>query len=227
MYSELQKKIGYKFKDENLLKQALTHKSYTNENKSARNNERLEFFGDAILQYFVTIELFNKFPSESEGLLSAYRSALVSGLSLGKVAEKIGVKSLILTSVGQRGDMERNGESIIQDAVESLIGAMFLDSEEGKIATKEFINNYILSSIDEILENELWVDSKTKFQEKSQSETGITPTYRVLSEDGPEHERKFTVAVYLDEEKISEGTGRSKQQAQQDAAKNALQCRKW
>lgn len=225
--SDFQKKIGVKFKNQDLLALAFIHRSYINENKSEQiqHNERLEFLGDAVLELVTTEFLYERFPEKPEGELTNHRSALVKGVHLAKVARKIGVGEFLQMSKGEEASGGRKKDYLLANAVEAIIGAIYLD--KGYKESKKFIEKYILVSIDEILEKKLHVDAKSNFQEISQEKRGITPTYEVISEEGPDHNKKFTMGAYIGEEKIAEGKGSSKQTAEQDAARNALVKLNW
>ena len=223
------KKIGVTFNNIDLLRSACTHRSYLNENKDAKldHNERLEFLGDAVLELVVTSFLFRKYPKKDEGQLTAYRSAIVNTVSLGKVAEKIGLKDVIMLSRGEAKDTGRARSVISANAVEAVIGAIYMDG--GYNAAANFIANHILDTIDieEIVKNKSWIDAKSKFQEKAQEKGGITPTYRTLKESGPDHDKEFTLGVFLGDIQIATGSGTSKQEAEQKAAEKALQVKGW
>ena len=217
---ELEKKIGYHFKDKNLLEQVFIHKSYTNESVGKENNERLEFLGDAILQSIVTDFLFNKFPDEKEGRLSVYRSALVDGEALFEVSKSIGLSKYILMSKGQKESDSRSKKGLISDACEALVGAIFLDG--GYEEAIKFVMNFVTSRTELMLSEEKWIEPKTTLQEHTQSINLGIPEYRLVSEDGPDHDKKFVIELYIGGELSTTGTGNSKQEAQQDAAKKAL-----
>lgn len=219
----LQRKIGFKFSDLNFLKEALTHRSYLNENPSWKhdNNERLEFLGDAVLELVMTEELFTRFPEKEEGELTIYRAGMVNTKNLAAVAKTIGLDEQILLSRGETKSFAgRSRESISADAVEALIGAIYLD--EGYRAASEFIQKFIIPGVDKITK-EGGKDPKSSVQEIAQSKHKITPSYKVLSESGPAHERTFKVGLYFNQELKSEGEGNSKQEAETDAAKKLLQ----
>ncbi len=219
----LQQKIGIKFKKLGLLKEALTHRSYLNENPSWEhdNNERLEFLGDAVLELIMTEELFNRFPEREEGELTIYRAGMVNTKNLAAVAKKIGLADQILLSRGEAKSFAgRSQESISADAVESLIGALYLD--QGYPKAKEFIDKFIVPGLDKIAKDG-GKDPKSLVQEIAQSNYKITPNYKVLDESGPAHERTFRVGLYLGDELKAEGEGNSKQEAETAAAQKLLQ----
>jgi len=225
---KLAKHIGVTFSDLSLLKTACTHRSFLNENRSAgEHNERLEFLGDAVLELVVTSFLFRKFPKKAEGELTAYRSAIVNTHSLIKVAEHVGLNDYLLLSKGESRDMGRARSVILANAVEAVIGAIYLD--QGYNAAANFISDNILNviDIDEIVKKKLWLDAKSRFQEKAQEKNGITPTYKTLKETGPDHDKQFTLGVFIGDEHIATGSGPSKQEAEQKAAERALEVKGW
>lgn len=218
--------LGLSFKDLSLLEEALTHRSYLNENKSALNhNERLEFLGDAVLELAVTRFLFDKFPTKPEGDLTAYRAALVNTFSISEIAEKLGMNDMLRLSKGEKRDTGRARQIILADAFEALLGALYLD--QGYDAAELFVATHLYPKIDEVLANKSYQDAKSRFQEQAQDEEGITPRYKVISEEGPDHSRTFVVGVYLNDKEIGRGEGKSKQEAEQAAAKAGLDKRGW
>jgi len=218
----LEKITGYKFKNKALIQEALTHRSYLNENPRWPNNhnERLEFLGDAVLELAVTEELYNRFPDEDEGKLTAIRAALVNFQNLAKLGKEIGVTETILLSRGEAKDIGRAREVITANAFEAVIGAIYLDS--GYEETRKVINKVVMPGLDHILKNGSYRDAKSLLQEKLQEEQKITPNYRVLSESGPEHKKIFKVGVYCNGDLIATGEGYSKQEAELEAARKAL-----
>ena len=226
-FSKFEERAGIKFKDQQLLRQAFIHRSYLNENKSTvlEHNERLEFLGDAVLELIVTEYLFKKFPTKPEGELTAYRSALVNANTLAGVAESIAVNDFLLLSKGESKDKGRARQVIMANAMESIIGAIFLDS--GYSAAESFVAQHVLPLTDKIIEQGSFIDAKSLFQEKAQENTGVTPSYKTLREEGPDHNKVFTIGVYLETELVVEGVGKSKQEAEQDAAHKALQIKGW
>ncbi|OHB15807.1 MAG: ribonuclease III [Candidatus Zambryskibacteria bacterium RIFOXYC1_FULL_39_10] len=225
--NQFEKIIGVEFNDTNLLKQALTHRSFLNENKNLKggHNERLEFLGDAVLELVITDYLYNEYPEKNEGDLTSIRSALVNAQTCAEVARRIEVNDYMLLSRGEAKDVGRARQYILANALEAIIGAIYMDL--GYEKAKEFILKYITPMTEQIVKDELWVDSKSKFQEKSQDIVGVTPAYKTLKEIGPDHDKKFTVGVFLNDEMISEGEGDSKQDAEQSAARNALKEKGW
>jgi len=226
-FSKFEKVAGVDFKNKDLLRQAFVHRSYLNENKTTvvEHNERLEFLGDAVLELIVTEFLFKKFPAKPEGELTAYRSALVNAVTLSGVAEGLQVNNFLLLSKGEAKDRGRARSVIMANAMESIIGAIFLDSGYG--AAETFVTAHVLTLTDQIIAEGTFIDSKSLFQEKAQENTGITPAYKTLREEGPDHNKIFTVGVYLETELVTEGAGKSKQEAEQDAAQKALSLKSW
>jgi len=225
--AELENIIPYSFKNKDLLLEALTHRSFINENRNFKldHNERLEFLGDAVLELIVTEYIFKNYPNP-EGDLTNWRAALVNSTSLQEVAEKIGLENFMQLSKGERQDTNSKARgSIIADAVEALIGAIYLDA--GYTESKKFIDKYFIARLNYILENNLFEDPKSKFQELSQEKEGATPYYKVLEESGPDHAKKFIIGVYLDKEMIATGEGSSKQEAQVNAATAAINKKNW
>jgi ribonuclease-3 len=223
----LQTLLEVVFKDTTLLLSAVTHRSYLNEHREAtwEHNERLEFLGDAVLELVVTDFLFIKYPEKPEGELTAIRAALVNTVSLASASEKLGVNKYLLMSKGEAKDEGRARQYILANVFESCIGAIYLD--QGYNASRDFIARRLFDATEEIVQKRLWQDAKSRFQELSQEQASITPTYETLSQDGPDHDRVFTVGVFLRHEKVAEGQGRSKQEAEQEAAKAAVANKGW
>ena len=228
-FQKFSEKIKVQFNDISLLKQACTHRSFLNENKAAglEHNERLEFLGDAVLELVITSYLYRKYPDKHEGDLTSYRSALVNTHSLGKVATTLGVNEYLLLSKGESKDTGRARAIIMADSVEAIIGAVYLD--KGYDSAANFISENLLEviDIDEIVDKKLWLDAKSRFQERAQEETGITPSYKTLKEAGPDHNKMFTLGVFIGDVQIALGTGLSKQEAEQKAAEKALEVKGW
>ncbi len=218
--------LNVNFKNFQLLQEAITHRSYLNENRKYNlpHNERLEFLGDAVLELSVTRYLFDNYQNP-EGELTNWRASLVNGEMLAKVAKKLGLDNYLLMSKGEKKDIGKAREYITANAVEAIIGAIYLD--KGFDAADKFIKENIVINLPEILENKSYLDPKSYFQEKAQEVTGITPSYEVVEEWGPDHDKHFKVAVFLEKEKVAEGEGRSKQEAQRNAADNGLETKKW
>lgn len=224
---KLEDVIGVRFAEKELLLSAITHRSYLNEHKEAtwEHNERLEFLGDAVLELVVTDFLFLKYPDKPEGELTAVRAALVNTVSLAATSERMGVNEYLLMSKGEAKDTGRARQYILANSFEALIGAIYMD--QGYDTAKTFIADRLFAKTDEIVQKRLWQDAKSRFQELSQEHVSITPTYETISQDGPDHDRVFTVAVFLKKEKVAEGKGRSKQEAEQQAAEKAIEAKGW
>lgn len=216
-------KLGFEFGNISLLIDAFTHRSYMNEHKKSANvhNERLEFLGDAVLELVVTDSLYRKH-DEPEGILTSWRSALVRTESIGEAGAALGYEPLLRLSRGEKRGSDRARQQILANAFEALIGAIYL--EKGYEVAAEFIEKTILSKLDSILASGSWRDPKSHLQEVSQSIDGMTPQYRVIEEIGPDHEKIFTLGVYVGNELMGTGTGHSKQIAQQQAASSALEA---
>ncbi len=220
--SKLENKLGLKFKDKSLLQEALTHRSYLNEYPSARtHNERLEFLGDAVLELAVTEYLFNIYPDYEEGQLTSLRAALVNYQMLSRIAREVGLEDYLLLSRGEAKDVGRARDVILANAFEAVIGAIYLD--KGYQEAKKFIEKTVLVLLDEVVEKKLYRDPKSVLQEIVQEELKITPTYKVLSEFGPDHRKEFVVGVFFGDELKAEGRGFSKQEAEIKAAEAALE----
>lgn len=206
--------------------EAMTHRSYLNENRNHAfaHNERMEFLGDAVLELVVTEYLFNNY-NNAEGEMTAWRAALVNGEMLARVAREIGIEKFLLMSRGEAKDTGKARDYLLANAMEAIIGAIYLDN--GYESAKAFITKHILAHMQEVLDKKLYLDPKSYFQEQAQAHTGITPHYQSVAEAGPDHERVFTAAVLLGEEEVARGSGKSKQEAQRNAAKKALEMRGW
>lgn len=220
--SPFEKKIGVKFNNVDSLRQVFVHRSFLNENASFTldHNERLEFLGDAVLE-LVTTEFLYKNYSNPEGELTNWRSALVKGEMLAKVSSDLGVDDYMYLSRGEAKSDGRGRQIILANAFEALIGAIYLDL--GLESAREFVSKYILSKLPEILEEGSYVDAKSKLQETVQEKEGFTPLYRVIGEAGPDHDKRFTVGVFINDRMVGEGSGSSKQAAEQTAATKALE----
>src|SRR3989338_1014852 len=207
---ELEKRIGHTFRDQKLLKEALTHRSYLNENPSwgVPHNERLECLGDAALELAATEGLFNRYPDYEEGTMTAFRAALVNFVMLVRIAREIELERFVLLSRGEAKDNGRAREVILANAFDALIGAIYLDA--GYAAVKKFTEQFVLSHLDEVVKQGLYKDPKSELQEKVQAEKKLTPTYRVIKEEGPDHDKRFTVCVYFGDACVAEGEGPSK-----------------
>ncbi len=214
--------IKYDFKNQDLLKEALTHRSYLNENPSWKHphNERLEFLGDAVLELIVTENLFEQFPKHAEGQLTTYRAALVNYQMLAEVSKEFNLEKFILLSRGEAKDTGRARDVILANAFESLTGAIYLDG--GYEKTKRFVEEFVMPRLKDVLEKGLYRDAKSLLQEKTQGELKLTPLYKVMEEAGPDHKKMFTVGVYFGDKLAAIGQGYSKQDAEVEAAKKAL-----
>ncbi len=226
-FSKFEKKVSVNFKDKNLLKQAFIHRSYLNENPKVgiHHNERLEFLGDAVLELITTNYLYKNYPDKNEGDLTSYRAALVNAVTLSMVAEKLGMNEFLLLSKGESKDTGKARQDILANTFESFLGALYLD--QGYEKSNDFVEEFLFPEMKEILEKGSWRDAKSVFQEKAQEHFGITPVYKVLSESGPDHDKRFTVGVFLSKELIVDGSGKSKQEAEQKAAEGALKKKGW
>ncbi len=222
-FTALEKRIGISFKNDKLLKEALTHRSYLNENPSwdLPNNERLEFLGDAVLEIIVTEFLFNAYPKFQEGELTSLRAALVNYIMLSQIAKEISLDNFILFSKGEAKDKGKAREVILANAMEALIGALYLDGGYDK--AKEFISGFITPKITIVIKEGLYRDAKSWLQEIVQEKDKVTPMYKVLGEKGPDHEKEFSVGVYIGDKLLAEGAGASKQEAERNAAEHALE----
>jgi len=225
-FNQLQKQLKIKFKNFDLLRQAVVHRSYLNENPrfELEHNERLEFLGDAVLELVVTDYLYRRYPNP-EGELTNWRSSLVNARMLSQKARLLNLNDYLFLSRGETKDVGKAREIILANAFEALIGAIYLD--QGYSAAKDFVDQQILTELPAILENNLYLDPKSRLQESTQDKFCVTPNYRVLEEWGPDHARKFRIGVYLGEQQIGEGEGSSKQQAQVVAAEQALKDKSW
>jgi len=226
-FSQLEKVLGVNFKNKDLLTQAFVHRSYINENPKfdLSHNERLEFLGDAVLEVAVTEYLFLKYPEKLEGELTAWRASLVNTKMLSKISGELGFNDYLLLS---QGEIKENGKArqyILANTFESFIGSLYLD--QGLEICKKFIIKNLVKELPEIIEQKLYEDAKSCFQKEAQDKVSITPTYEVLDEVGPDHDKKFTVGVFLGKELIAKGQGSSKQEAEEDAAAKALEIKNW
>lgn len=220
--AELEKKLNVSFKNKNLLETAFTHRSYINESNGAvqEHNERLEFLGDAVLEILVSEYLFNKFPNLREGDLTAYRSAVVKMESLAEISEELSFGKYISMSKGEEMTGGRHRPYILANTFEAFLGSLFVD--QGIEECKRFISSVFFDKIDTIIEEKRYIDSKSQLQEMSQEVYKVTPLYKLIKEEGPDHDKTFTVDVIIKDKILGKGVGKSKQQAQQDAAKDAL-----
>jgi len=219
---QLEKSIHYSFQNGDLLKEALTHRSYLNENPRWHlpHNERLEFLGDAVLELIVTEALYQQYPEYTEGQLTVFRAALVNYQMLASISKNCELHKHILLSKGEARDNGRAREVILANAMESLIGAIYLDGGYG--VAKTFVEQFVLSELKNVIQEGTYRDAKSLLQEKTQADLKVTPLYKVLEESGPDHQRFFVVGVYLGEKLRAKGSGFSKQEAEVEAAKEAL-----
>lgn len=226
-FSNFEKKVKIVFKDKDLLEQAFIHRSYINENPSVgrSHNERLEFLGDAVIELVVTDFLYKKYPTYSEGELTALRSALVNAVIISEVAVDIGMNDYLLLSKGEKKDNGKARQYILANTYEAYVGALYLDQGVGMVNT--FVKKTLLLKTDEIVNKKLWRDAKSLVQEKAQEFVNVTPAYKVLKESGPDHDKQFTVGIYFGANLIAEGKGKSKQEAEQKAAENAIKIKNW
>src|SRR3989338_2297046 len=220
-------RLGFPFNNLNLLIEALTHRSYLNEHRdyAGSHNERLEFLGDAVLELATTDFLFKKYPAKPEGELTSYRAALVNTVSLAESAQLLGISDYLLLSKGESKDTGRARDVILADAFEAIIGAIYLDSSYAN--AEAFIAKNLYSKIDDVIAKRTYQDAKSRFQEIAQEKRGITPSYETLSEIGPDHNKRFTVGVFIGSEEIARGVGQSKQEAEQSAAQAGLDKTGW
>lgn len=225
-YAELAKSIGVDFKDVSLFKQALVHRSYLNEHRDfpLDHNERLEFLGDAVLELVVTEYLYLHYPNP-EGELTNWRAALVNSKMLATLSTEAGIEDYLFLSKGESKDTGKARQYILANAFEAIIGAIYLD--QGWEVSKEFISKRLLTKLEHILEKKLYLDPKSKFQEMAQERLGVTPSYQVVGEDGPDHAKEFEVVALLKDTVVAKGKGTSKQEAQVSAADAALKAKGW
>ncbi len=226
-FTPFEESIDIFFKDKNLIQQAFIHRSYINENPKSQleHNERLEFLGDAVIELIVTDSLYKSYPDNNEGDLTAYRSALVNAVVMGEVATALNMNNYLLLSKGENKDVGRARQTILANTYESFVGALYLD--QGYPSCEKFIVNTLMPRLEEIIAKKTWKDAKSQIQEEAQERLGITPSYKVLSEVGPDHDKHFTIGIFFGDKKIAEGTGKSKQESQQVAAQNALLVKGW
>lgn len=215
-------KLGFEFKNVDLLATAFTHRSYVNEHKRSaqKHNERLEYLGDAILELVVSDFLYRNY-DKPEGVMTAWRSALVRTESIGEAGEKLGYLPLIRLSKGERNGTDRAHASIVADCFEALIGAIYLDKDYQ--TAKDFIYKHIISKADEVINGDDWRDPKSYLQEFAQKIDGVTPQYQLLKEEGPDHDKTFTIALRVGKYTRGHGTGKSKQDAQEKAAREGIE----
>jgi len=226
-FSLLEKKLNLHFKNKDLLIQAFVHRSYLNENPSFHlsHNERLEFLGDAVLEIVVTEYLFQNYPKKTEGELTNWRAALVNAKMLAKIAEELGFNDFLLLSKGEEKEVGKARRYILANTFEAFIGSLYLD--QGYDTCREFIKKHLIKELPQIIEKGLFKDAKSRFQEEAQERVGITPVYKVLEEWGPDHAKHFIMGVFLGDTLVAKGEGSSKQEAEEEAAKSALEIKNW
>ncbi len=226
-FKAFEAKLNLSFNDPKLLRQAFTHRSYINEHRgeAGSHNERLEFLGDAVLELISTHFLFEKFPNHDEGELTAFRASLVNAVTCAEIATALGMNDFLLLSKGESKDHGRARGILLANAFEALIGAIYLD--QGLDAARTFISEHLFPKIDEIVHKQLWRDAKSALQEKVQEHEGVTPHYSVVRESGPDHDKEFVVGVYAKDRLLAQGTGKSKQEAEQAAAQAAIEAKGW
>jgi ribonuclease III len=212
--------IVNEFKNKTLINTALTHRSYLNENaNSKQSNERMEFLGDAILEFLVSKAIYAKYTNKEEGFLTALRANLVNTINLSRVAKKLDVGTKLLMSRGEEESGGRSNETLLANTIEAIIGAIFLD--RGLDSVSDFLDKYILIDLDEIASKPL-KDAKSRLQEMVQAKGLMAPKYRVVKEVGPDHNKQFTIEVVINDNSVSLGSGKSKNDAEQNAAEKAL-----
>lgn len=223
MLDEFEKGLQLNFKNKDLLKTAFIHRSYLNEHAAEQlpHNERLEFLGDSVLGFIVSEYLFNKYPTRPEGDLTNFRSSIVNARTLAEVARKLNLGKYLLLSKGEEATGGRDRQYLLANTFEALLGAIYLDS--GLEKAEKLIGDFLLPLLPEIIDKGSYKDFKSALQELAQEKVNITPTYKVLEEVGPDHDRTFKVGVFLGDKQVGSGGGKSKQQAEQEAASNALE----
>jgi len=226
-FSLLEKKFNLKFKNKDFLIQAFTHRSYLNENPDfyLAHNERLEFLGDAVLELAVTEHLFKQYPDKSEGELTSWRAALVNAKILADIARNLGFNDFLLLSRGETKETGKARQYILANTFEAFVGALYLD--RGYKDCQGFIEKNVITELPRILKDNLFRDAKSLFQERAQEKVSITPTYKVIRDWGPDHAKHFIIGVFLRDKLVAEGEGSSKQEAEEKAAKKALEVKAW
>ncbi|RLC40220.1 MAG: ribonuclease III [Candidatus Nealsonbacteria bacterium] len=225
-FSQLEKKLNLSFKNKDLLVQAFCHRSYLNEHPDfyLDHNERLEFLGDAVLELIVTEHLYRNY-KVPEGELTNWRAALVNAQNLARIAKNLGFEDYLLLSKGEAQDTGKARQYILANTFEAFLGSLYLD--QGLEKAREFVKTHLLPDLPRIIKEGLYKDAKSRFQEEAQERVKITPTYRVLKEWGPDHAKHFVMGVFLGEELVAQGEGSSKQEAEEEAAQNALKVKNW
>ncbi len=226
-FPKLEKKLNVFFKNKDLLAQAFCHRSYLNENPDFKlfHNERLEFLGDAVLELVITQHLFKKYPEQTEGRLTNWRASLVNSKILASVAQELNFEDFLLLSRGEQKELGKARYYILGNTFEAFIGALFLD--QGLEPCESFIQKHVLVRLEKIIQEGSFRDSKSCFQELAQEKVRITPIYKVLKEWGPDHDKHFSVGVFLEDKMIIDGQGSSKQEAEEAAARKALEIKDW
>ncbi|MEK7621676.1 MAG: ribonuclease III [Patescibacteria group bacterium] len=226
-FHNFETEVGITFRNPKLLEQAFTHRSYLNESARADldHNERLEFLGDAVLELATTDYLYHRYPKQTEGDLTAYRAALVNTVTIAEAAAELGMNNYLLLSRGEAKDVGRARQAILANTFESLIGALYLD--QGYDAARSFIERHLTPRVEQVIAARRFQDAKSYFQEKAQAVADKTPSYELIRESGPDHDKIFTVGVYLGKELVATGSGHSKQEAEQVAAREGLERRGW
>lgn len=226
MYKNLEEKIGLEFGDSQLLRQAFVHRSYLNEHRSSKmeSNERLEFLGDAVLELVVTEHLYTRYPNP-EGELTNWRSALVKGEMLAKIARELSLGDYLFLSHGEEKSGGREKDYLLANTFEALVGVIYL--EMGYKQSQTFIQNFLLVHLEYILASGAHIDAKSRLQELAQEKVGVTPSYKLQHEEGPDHDKVFTMGAFIGERMVGKGGGTSKQAAEQSAAEDALKRLKW
>lgn len=219
--------IGVSFHNKHLLKTAFTHRSYLNEHggKGVEHNERMEFLGDAVLELVVTDHLYRTYPDKPEGELTAYRSALVNTNTISDAAKNLGMNDFLLLSKGEAKDTGKARQYILANTFEAVIGALYLD--QGYVVAEKFIATVLFDQLHDIITKKLYKDSKSLIQELAQEHENVTPTYAVMNESGPDHDKNFDIGLYFGDVLIARGKGKSKQEAEQSAARNGLEVKHW
>ncbi len=222
-YEEIEKKLGIVFKDKSLLDVALTHRSYLNEHKEAslQNNERIEFLGDAVLELIISTHLFKTYPEKSEGELTNIRAAVVRTESLAEESRNLGIGEYLRMSKGEKESGGRDKDYLLANTFEAVLGAIYQD--QGIEVCKEYLERTLLKKVARIVENNLFIDPKTQAQEIIQAQFKVTPIYDVVKQEGPDHDKIFTVALKINNKQIAVGTGSSKQKAEEEAAKATVE----
>lgn len=226
-FLKFEEQLNLDFTNKRLLQQAFIHRSYINEHKGTdlEHNERLEFLGDAVLELVVTDFLFEKYNNVAEGRLTAYRSALVRTESISAAARAMGMNDLLMLSKGESRDQGKARDYILANTFEAFVGAVYLD--QGYDDAKGVIKDQLFAKIEDVIAEGSWRDAKSFVQEKSQEIYSETPRYELISAEGPDHDKHFVMAIYFGDKKIAEGTGNSKQKAQQSAAQAAIESEEW